>query len=93
MYPDDHNFVSQLVQWSGVSGLIAFIAGLIGYGKIQHQIQTNTRDIRNLETDVEYGRTFAGANAITLARLEERLAALQSDTTDIKAAIQRRLPS
>jgi hypothetical protein len=63
------------LDWLGLSGLLAIIGGAVGYGQLHGRVKA-------LED-----RDASQENAIAIARLEEKFAAMSNDIQDIKRAV------
>lgn len=63
------------LDWLGISGLVAIIGGAVGYGQLHGRV-------KSLED-----KDASQENAIAIARLEEKVAAMSSDVQDIKRAV------
>ena len=66
-----------ILEWLGVSGVVAAIGGLFGYGKLNEKIDGHGAKIAKLENDVP-----------TLIRLDERVGELQKDLAEIKSMLK-----
>lgn len=64
-----------LLDWIGVSGILALIAGLMGYGSLRQRVKT-----------LEDKDNSAG-NAVAIARLEEQMKGVRTDISEIKKAV------
>lgn len=64
-----------ILDWVGLSGVIALLAGAAGYG----QLRSDVKALKERDT--------SQANQIAIARLEEQMKAIRDDVTDIKRAV------
>ena len=67
--------MGEVLDWVGLSGVVALLAGAVGYG----QLRSDVKALKERDT--------SQANQIAIARLEEQMKALQSDVSDIKKAV------
>lgn len=67
-----------LLDWLGISGVIATIGGAIGFGQLKQRIDQHAAELTKLAN-----------NADTLARLDERLAHVKTDVAEIKESLRR----
>jgi archaellum component FlaC len=77
--------------WLGISGIIALLGGAFGYGQLKHQVNTLEREHKDIKSEVHDGRVLTGQNAVTLARVEERMETVKDDIAEIKAMMLSRL--
>lgn len=68
--------MSDVMDYLGISGVIALILGAIGHGALHQRVKT-------LEASAEKHAD----NALTIARLEERVKSISSDIQEIKRAV------
>jgi len=64
-----------LLDWIGVSGILALLAGVMGYGSLRQRVKT-------LED-----RDNSASNAVAIARLEEQMKGVRTDIAEIKKAV------
>lgn len=64
-----------LLDWLGISGLLAILGGAVGYGQLHGRV-------KSLED-----KDVSQDNAIAIARLEEQVSAMRGDVSDIKKAV------
>ena len=67
-----------ILEWLGLSGVAAGVAGAIGYGRLQGRLSALEERARQ-DTSQE--------NQIAIARLEEQFKAMNADIQDIKRAV------
>jgi len=67
----------QILDYLGVTGLLAMIGGAVGYGQLHGRV-------KSLED-----KDTSQANAIAIARLEEQVSAMREDVSDIKKAVMK----
>ena len=68
--------MSDIVDYLGLTGVIALVAGIFGYGSLHERV-------KHIETCVEKNAN----NIVAIARLEEQVAAMRSDIQEIKRAV------
>jgi hypothetical protein len=68
-----------VLEWLGLSGLLALIGAALGYGRLQQRIEQHAQELLKLSS-----------NADTLARLDERLAHVKDDISEIKETLRGR---
>lgn len=68
-----------VMDWLGLSGLLALGGAIFGYGRLQQRIDQHAAELAKLS-----------ANADTLARLDERLSHVKDDVTEIKETLRGR---
>lgn len=66
-----------VMDWLGLSGLLALGGAVFGYGRLQQRIDQHAVVITRLEQTAE-----------TLARLDERLKHVKDDVADIKETLR-----
>lgn len=68
-----------LLDYLGLSGLIAMLGAALGYGKLQQRIDQHTEELQRL-----------AHSADMLARLDERLTHVKDDVASIKETLRGR---
>ena len=68
--------MSDIVDYLGLTGVIALVAGIFGYGSLHERV-------KHIETCVEKNAN----NIVAIARLEEQVAAMRTDIHEIKRAV------
>ena len=68
--------MSDIVDYLGLTGVIALVAGIFGYGSLHERV-------KHIETCVEKNAN----NIVAIARLEEQVAAMRTDIHEIKHAV------
>ena len=69
--------MGEVLDWVGLSGVIALLAGAAGYG----QLRSDVKALKERDT--------SQANQIAIARLEEQMKAIRDDVADIKKAVMK----
>lgn len=69
--------MASILDWVGLSGVIALLAGAAGYG----QLRSDVNSLKDRDTSQE--------NQVAIARLEEQIKAMRGDITDIKRAVTK----
>lgn len=69
--------MGEVLDWIGISGLIAMVASAVGYGQLHGRVKS----LEDKDTSQE--------NQVAIARLEEQVKAMRSDVSDIKKAVTR----
>lgn len=69
--------MASILDWIGLSGIIALLAGAVGYGNLRSDV----KGLKDRDTSQE--------NQVAIARLEEQLKAMRADLSDIKKAVTR----
>lgn len=67
------------LDWLGLSGIVAALGGVFGYGRLNEKIESHGAKINKLEAD-----------APTLIRLDERVSTMQDDLAEIKTHLLRK---
>lgn len=67
--------MQNVLDYLGLSGVLALFAGAVGYGALHQRVDTLEKRDRGAE------------NSIAIARLEEQCKAIRSDISDIKHAV------
>lgn len=68
--------MSDVMDYLGLTGVIALVAGIFGYGSLHERV-------KHIETCVEKNSN----NIVAIARLEEQVAAMRTDIHEIKHAV------
>ena len=68
--------MSDIVDYLGLTGVIALVAGIFGYGSLHERV-------KHIEACVEKNAN----NIVAIARLEEQVAAMRTDIHEIKRAV------
>lgn len=66
------------LDWLGLSGIVAALGGVFGYGRLNEKIESHGAKITKLEAD-----------APTLIRLDERVSSMQDDVAAIKRMLEK----
>jgi len=69
--------MGEVLDWIGLSGLLAMVAGAVGYGQLHGRV-TSLED-----------RDASQENQVAIARLEEQVKAIRADISDIKTAVMK----
>lgn len=69
--------MGEVLNWVGISGLIALVASAVGYGQLHGRVKS----LEDKDTSQE--------NQVAIARLEEQVKAMHSDVADIKKAVMK----
>jgi len=80
--------MTDLVDYLGLSGVVAIIAGIFGYGGLHQRVTHLNERTKNLER-----ADRSAENAIAIARLEEQFTAIREDIREIKQAVVRPDPT
>lgn len=67
--------MSGVMDYLGISGIVAILMGLFGYGALHQRVSSLEDKDRSAE------------NSIAIARLEEQFKAMRSDIQEIKRAV------
>jgi len=69
--------MTEILDWVGVTGVLAAIGGAIGYGHLHGRVASLEK------------RDSSQENQVAIARLEEQVKAMRSDVSDIKTAVMK----
>lgn len=64
-----------ILDWIGLSGVVAFLVGAMGYGSLRQRVK------------VLEDKDNSASNAVAIARLEEQMKGVRADIADIKKAV------
>jgi hypothetical protein len=71
------SLLATLLEWSGLGGILAIIAGVLGYGRLQQRVSV-----------LEEQAKQSADNGEVLARLDERTKAMQAAIEDLKQEVR-----
>jgi len=80
--------LSTVVDIFGVSGFVAAVGAIFGYGRLHQKVENQTKTLEALEADIKETASSHTAMAITLGRVEERIGNIREDIADIKNALR-----
>ncbi len=81
--------LSHVLDFIGASGFVAAVGSVFAQGRLHQKVENQDRLIKRLEHDHREATVQHGAMAITLGRVEERMANIKDDLTEIKAAVRK----
>lgn len=76
----------------GLGGLVAGITAIFGYGRLNHKVETHAAELETLKEKAADDARSHLATAVSLARLDERMASIKEDVVQIREAVATRNP-
>lgn len=76
----------------GLGGLVTGLAAVFGYGRLNHKVETHTKELDALKEQASVEAKATLDMSVALARLEERTMSIKEDVVQIREAVSNRQP-
>lgn len=80
--------LATVVDFIGASGFVAGVGAIFGLGRLYHKVETQNKALEALTEDLKAASNSQTATAITLGRVEERIANNNFHLVEIKQALR-----